>query len=535
MSKNGDSDVDSLAVSDYTAVCATTTAPIVSGTSVVGSDGKFNISIAANGQPVSCYLTNSSGDKAADFLIEDTSNKDLNGNSDRSTTMIPKGNINMDAITFDAATGEVTIPKTAIASSINSTFTAGSVYDPTGNWAISAVDFTLPTGVDSVCASGDNNCNGPPDGQVLYMKRWAGTKTADSSTIYGLQVWDSQSAYTSCGSKIGLSTAQKTDIGVDFSANGSADAEFNFATSATFTDDVLSATSSPTLTDNWKMSTAKLMYNFNPNCAPADVTIGGVTYSNAWKCGPDNSGYYQVSLGGGCTVTSTGKPAEINDWSGMTCNTTTDTHNVSTSECTGTKTVNSASVGVTCRNKWAEVNGSGTVLANGSFHWADMTASDLASGTFCSAIGTGTTALQLATLRCYADYYYRSGLSDEDSICLPRVDMDWSATTAADFIQKDFRPNGMVFFEQFKPFADGTGGSMITRQEHYEGVQLAGGNSWVNCAVIDTGALSIKKISATKLLATYQSSIVTSSTSKPACQAKFTGQKKTFVFYLTAQ
>jgi hypothetical protein len=159
----------------------------------------------------------------------------------------------------------------------------------------------------------------------------------------------------------------------------------------------------------------------------------------------------------------------------------------------------------------------------------------LAAGTNCSAIGTGTAALELATLRCYADYYWRSGLDRYQGACSPRVDMDWSATSAADFIKKDFRPNGMVFFEQFKPFPDGSGGSMVTRQEHYEGVQLAGGNSWVNCAVIETGAFNIKKISANKMLATYQSSEVTSSTSKPACLAKFTGQKKTFVFYLTLQ
>ncbi|MBK7963608.1 MAG: hypothetical protein IPK04_21885 [Bdellovibrionales bacterium] len=60
-----------------------------------------------------------------------------------------------------------------------------------------------------------------------------------------------------------------------------------------------------------------------------------------------------------------------------------------------------------------------------------------------------------------------------------------------------------------------------------------GENSWVSCAVIDTGSLTIKKITDSKVLLVYQSSVVTSSTAKPACLAKFTGKKETFVFYGT--
>jgi len=535
MSKNGDSDVDALAIADYTAACATTSVPILSGTSAVATDGTFSVSIdGASGQPLSCYLVDSTGAKAADFLIENTANKDLNGNSEKSTTITPSGNVNMDAITFDAATGEVIVSSAAIASEVSSTVT-GTVFDPTGLWTIAAVDFTLPSGVRSTCTSAEqsaNTCNGPPDGQAIYLKLWNGVKSADSSTIYGLQVWNSQSGYTACGSKIGLSTAQKAVIGVDFSANGSADAEFSFPTSVTFTDTILGASSSPTLTDNWKMSTAKAQYSFNPNCGPVNVTIGSTAYTNAWRCGPDSSSDYQIGLSGGCTVDSTGKSAEVNDWSGMSCNQSTDADGLKTNVCTGTKTVNSASVAVTCRHSWAVVNSSNVVQPSGDFNWSEMTGGITAT-TDCSAISTATNASRMAQLRCYADYYYRSGLAEYSGACMPRVNMDWSATTDTDFVHKDFRPNQLVFFEQYKPFNDGSGGSMVTREEHYEGVQLAGGTSWVNCAVIETGGLNIKKISDSKLLVTYQSSTVTSSTAKPACMAKFTGKKVTFVFYMT--
>jgi hypothetical protein len=534
-SKNGDSDIDALAVSDYSAVCATTSVPILSATSLVAADGTFNVNIGeAAGQPLSCYLVDSTGTKAADFLIENSANKDLNGNSEKSSTITPTSDISMDTVTFDAATGEVIVPSTAIASEITTTV-SGSVFDPTGAWTISTVDFTLPTGVKSPCSAAEqaaNTCNGPPDGQAIYLKLWTGSKSSDSSAVYGLQVWNSQSGYASCGSRIGLSNAQKALIGIDFSANGSADAEFSFPTSATFTDQVLNASSSPTLTDNWKMSTAKTMYSFNPNCGPVNLTIGSTTYSNAWRCGPDSSGDYQIGLNGGCTVNSTGKSAEVTNWSGMSCSSSTDSNGIKTNVCTGTATVNSASVAVTCKNAWAVVNSSNVVQPSGDFNWSEMTGG-ISANTNCSAISTASEASRMAQARCYADYYWRSGLSQYSGACMPRIDMDWSATTEANFIKKDFRPNQLVFFEQYKPFGDGSGGSMVTRQEHYQGVQLAGGDSWVNCEVIETGGLNIKKINDNKLLVTYQSSEVTSSTAKPACLAKFTGKRETFVFYMS--
>lgn len=536
MSKNGDSDTSALAVSDYTAVCATTSVPILSGTSPVASNGSFSVSITgATGKPMTCYLTNSDGTKVADFLIENSSKKDLNGNSEKLSTITPSGNIAMDSITFDVATGEVIVPGTALAGQITTAVT-GTVFDPTGAWAISAVDFTLPNGVLSPCTAAEqaaHTCNGPPEGQSIYLKLWNGTNSSDSTAMYGLQVWNSQSGYTSCGSKIGLSSAQKTLIGVDFSSNGSADAEFSYPTSVTFTDNVLSASSSPTLTDNWKMSTAKTMYSFNPNCGPVNITIGSSTYSNAWRCGPDSGSLYQVGLSGGCTVDSTGKAAEITDWSGMTCPaTTTNADGIQTNTCTGNKTVSGSTVAVTCKNSWAVVNASNVVQPSSNFNWMDLSGSDIPANTTCSTLPTGTASQRMAQLRCYADYYYRSGLSEYSGACMPRVDMDWSASTDTEFIKKDFRPNQLVFFEQYKPFADGSGGSMLTRQRHYQGVQLAGGTSWVNCEVIETGGLNIKKVSDNKLLVTYQSSEVTSSTAKPACMAKFTGKKQTFVFYM---
>jgi hypothetical protein len=522
-------------LTQYSVSCSTTTAPIRTATGTVNADGSFSINIeGGKNQPMSCFLVDSTGAKAADFLISDSSKKDLNGNSEMTTTAAFKEQAALGSISFDPNSGEVTVPKTNIASSVAATTpSAATVFDPTGSWTISAVDFTVPAGVKAPCAAGNNSCNGPPAGQAIYLKLWKGVMTSDSSDVYGLQVWDDASKFATCGSKIGLTSAIKTQLGVDFSSNGSADSTFSFATSVpNFTDALTSVTGTVSLTNHWEMSTATSQWDIQPNCGPHDVTIGGVTYSNAWVCGPDTSSYYQVQLGGGCKDTSN-NPVEVNDWSGLSCgSTSTNADGIKSLTCSGTKTINGVSKTVSCSNKWAVTNSSYVVQPNANFNWNDLNSSTITSGTTCSSIANGASseALKIAQLQCYSNYYYLSGL-ERANACLPKVDMDWSATTSANFVKvDDIRPQGLVFFEKFNPFPDGSGGTMLTRQEHFEGVQVK--DSWVNCRVIETGGISIKKISDTKLLATYQSSTITTSLTKPACLAKFTGARETFLFYL---
>ena len=399
----------------------------------------------------------------------------------------------------------------------------------------------MPKGVKAPCTGQNGECQGPPDGQQIYLKLWKGIQTSDQSDVYGLQVWQGENSFTTCGSRIGLTSAIKTQLGVDF-RNGASDDVFSFATMvASFNDQISHQTGTVNLTDGWKMDTATLQYNLNPNCGPSDVSVAGVTYSNAWVCGPDNSSYYQVSLGGGCTDTN-GNPVMLQDWSSINnnCNFTSDPNTgIRVNTCSGGATINNQSVSVTCTNKWAvatKSNGNYVVntSSNVNFNWNDLSSAQIPSGTACNDASkfTGATeALKIAQLQCYSQYYYQSGM-ERANACLPRVDMDWSANTAANFALVDkIRPQGLIFFEKFNPFPDGSGGTLMTRQEHYEGVNVDG-NMWVNCRVIETGGLSLKKISATRLLATYQSSRITTSTTKPACRAAFNGERESFMFFL---
>lgn len=530
-------------LTQYDVACATTTTPVTMGTSDVHSDGTFTVDVqGAAGQPMSCYLVDSNGDKAADFLVSDSSKKDLNGNSEQTTAVAFDKSPNLGTITYDPAAGEVTIPSSQIDTFLSTLVpTAATVFDPTGAWTIASVDFALPKGTKGACVStkgGASDCHGPEEGMSIYLKMWKGLVTATNEDIYGLQVWQGQAKYNACGSRIGLTSAIKSSLGVDFSANGSADNVFTFASSVLgFHDNISSLDGDVTLTDNWKMSTATLQHDLMPLCGPHDITAGVNTYSNAWVCGPDSGSKYQAQLGGGCVRNSDGKNVDVRDWTGITCpgGITTDSDGIKSNTCTGTASINGVPTAVTCSNKWAVVDSSYAVQTSpgASFNWNDLSVSKISSGTLCSSIANSgdTNALKIAQLQCYGDYYYRSGMEDA-SACLPKVNLDWSANTPANFEKVDaIRPQGLIFFEKFNIFPDGSGGSMTTRQEHYEGVQVK--DSWVNCSVIEMGSLSFKKITASKLLMTYQSSMITTSTSKPACLGKFDGARETFVFYLT--
>lgn len=522
----------------YTVSCATTTPPIATATAPVNADGTFTMTISALNQPLSCFLVDADGVKAADFLISNSANQDLNGNDELTTTATFTATAALGTINFDANAGEVTIPSTNLAGVLSTVVPdAANVFDPSGTWKIGAVDFTVPAGVKGPCAQGDNDCHGPTSGQNILVKLWHGVKTVGGADFYGLQVWDDPSYATACGNKIGLTNAVKTALGVDFSEHGADDADFTFSTSTTgFTDQADNNTvKAVTLTDFWKMDVAKTLYNIQPLCGPTNATIGGVTYSNAWKCGPDNSAHYQVQLGGGCKVTATNKNVNVMDWSGISCGgATEDGNHVFSSTCTGNASVDGNLTAVTCTNKWAVTNAGNTPQASASFQWNDLSGSEIAQGTACSALPTASEQDKMAQLRCYADYLYQSGFTEKAGLCLPRVNLDWTATTAVDFEKVDsLRPEGLVFFEKFNTSPDGNGGSMLTRQEHYEGVQV--GESWVNCRVIESGGLTIRKVSATKSLAIFQSSQITTSTSKPACLGKFNGARETFMFYLTKQ
>ena len=521
----------------------------------------------------------------------------MNGNGQINSTPAFAADTNLGSIDLNLNSGDATIPAANVASTVVSTAAAaatGTLFDPTGTWNISAVDFSLPHGVRSTCTSAEqqnNTCNGPPEGMKLYLQRLQGTDA--DGTVYGMQVWQDQGGnpkgqMTACGSggvpATGLGSTDKTNAGL-LTVGGTtdtgtalADAAFTFASTVV---DSHAANATATLGNTpstiFQASTAKAQWDMQA-CTTVSVagtgSYVGSTY-NGYKCGPDTTygdardsytgastgGRYQVNLSsGGCVVTSTGASIpnmdwNLVDWQHSTCTTQTDTPatNYITNTCTTHYDISHANTAITCSNASGVFTSTTLATAaptpsgcNGNcqpmFNW-DKVANYANQGQLCNTMAANKTptpdnspGAALAQANCYANYYEQY-ISRNATGCLPKINVDWSATTAANFVKVDFRPSALVFMDKLT-YSDANTASMLTEQNQNQGVQIttSGGSSqWVSCPAIDKGGLSFTKISATKILATYTSNMVTTS-SEPACQgASWNGVKQKFQFYLTKQ
>lgn len=515
----------------------------------IAADGTFSVSITgALNAAVNCSVLDSSGAMVAQFLMKDSSKPDMNGNAQvNDSPTFGSANTKLGNLTVNLDTGDVVIPPAQVVdangNSALATNTVTNPVDPTGSWTIADVDFTKPKGVEGTCAQGAQDCNGPPVGQRIYLNRLQGKSTVDGSTVYGMQVWQDQSggdpkaAMDACGDMTGLTPADATAAKVDLSSYGTKNGAFSFTTS--ITDPHTSGAA--TITNGYQASTATAAWSMQA-CFPKTITSGSKTY-NTFVCGPDTAGAsspgnrYQASLGGGCTDSTTGAAINNIDWSQVTswtsCSNTPGTPTgFYTNTCSATY---KGTQSITCTNSFGVFNDAALTTPSASsgggnppyFNFGGV-ATLMTQGQTCSTVSDS-----LTQANCYAQYYqnYLQGATG----CLPQVQTDWSATTAAGFVHVDFRPQSLVFMEKLN-YSDSNSAGMLTEQTQNRGVQVqdsSGNSSFVSCGVVQKGGLSFKKISDTKLLATYTSSMINTSTDKPACVgASWNGQKQKFIFYL---
>ncbi|MGK5083407.1 hypothetical protein WDW37_08870 [Bdellovibrionota bacterium FG-1] len=550
---------------DYTAYslqCATSDVPPVLVSGTIGSDGKFNIAIAGGGgKALNCNVLDATGAVAAALMLSDSAKTDMNGNPQvNGSPAFKAGTTTLGDITLDLTTGDATVPAAqpvdeSGASAVISGAAAlagGTPFDPTGTWKITAYDGTLPTGVTSTCPAqvpgqqNNSGCNGPPADMNLYLNRLQGTNVSDSSTVYGLQMWQDSSAanapidsFTACGEMTGLAAADLAKAGVDLSSYGAKSGGFTFP--ATIADPYAGSTA--TITEGYKLSTAKAQFTMQ-NCV-------NKTYSGkpVFVCGPDTAGNgspggrYQASLGGGC-VNAAGTAVDLgNNWSLVTWGSCTSVATpgltgFTTSSCAGTY----SGAAITCTNASGVFNDVDLATSpalqtdqqghtwGAAFNFSGV-APAMTQGQLCSVVTDG-----LTKANCYA-MYYEQHIGHGASGCLPRVDMDWTATDPAKFATTNFRPQSLVFMDKLT-YSDANTASMLTEQFQHEGVQVQNSsrqNTWVNCAVVEKGGMSFTKVSDTKILATYVSSTTTSTLDQPACVATYGSAKSKFVFYLIKQ
>ncbi len=531
-------------------VCTTMTNPPTTAKAAVNADGSFNISITGGvNQPMNCNLVDSSGNLLAAIVSSDSTHTDMGGNPTTQSTMAYSASANLGAISYDPATGKASVPVANIQSSLAPAPAAASVYDPTGEWTIAAVPFAVPTGYSALCSQDSQNCNGPPAGQKIALQQFKGVQISGGASVIGLQIWQGgNAAKLACGASVTGMADGGASVGVDFSGLGAQSAGFTYATTVNF------GGGDHTLTNNYEfVADAVSEYPTQNGCASQMISIGG-TSSPGWVChalAVDNSTtLYQASGGGGCVVTSTGVPVQMNGINPPNGSfTTTDLGGgYSLQSNSGNVTINNVSTNVTCTNIMGIFADSGlttpVVYDSGNtatqFDWAHIT--QINAGKHCSNSDTGGnpfTALQAA--QCYAQYFQQN-VGDHSTACLKRVDTDWSASTVnqvngVGFLHIGTNPRSLVAFNEFHPDPSGQGGAMRMEQNQIQGVQSASGQGYTACNTFEVDEFTYKKIDENTLLAGYQSTTITTDAGIPDCVANFgtagNGSVQKFMFLLT--
>ena len=165
--------------------CLTSDIPPVEVHGAVKADGSFKINLAsAAGKALTCNILDASSAVVASLELQNSAATDMSGNPQvNGAPAFGAGNALLGNVTLDLKSGIASVPQSQITGAALVSGITGTPFDPTGNWQIADVDFTLPSGVGGTCAQGDNNCNGPPAGALLYFNRLQSVNVSDSSTV----------------------------------------------------------------------------------------------------------------------------------------------------------------------------------------------------------------------------------------------------------------------------------------------------------------------------------------------------------------
>ncbi|NBX17973.1 MAG: hypothetical protein EBR09_11465 [Proteobacteria bacterium] len=373
-----------LSPQDLKVYCVSFAFPPKAGNGNVDANGAFSLNIEANDVAVGCFILNGTA-TVASMVFEDTAGTNVDGAAKSDSRLAFSGSTNMGTINVDTATGKAKVNVAGFKAQTK-TF-GGNGFDFTGTWKIKASD-NIPTGyvtaqTESACAfmnqggggSGGAGaqlnpqsgtpptpeqieaCQGPRVDEKIYFKRIAGKKMADNSDAFAMAVWKSKAAFEACGSKIGFDiNLAKTKTGVDFTSSGLENGPFSWT---------------PGWEKGWKFSGATTQER--PKCKPAKINVSG-TEVEFMKCSgnfvdsstktvvtPNIARIDLNTRDSGCRDGS-GKPAQIQDWSTITWNSSTTPCvpklNGLVEECTHTGSY--AGGTVTCKNTGGFVNASNT-------------------------------------------------------------------------------------------------------------------------------------------------------------------------------
>ncbi len=555
-------DTGSVALADLKIYCVTFSSPPVAGEGAIDGEGNFALTLAAAQQAVGCFILK--GDEQLGTLVfKDPSKKSMSGSAKTSQREAFSGDTNLGEITLDLATGEAVVDVSQITTT-KDTATANAAdqaYDFTGTYAIRAADFAMPTGYTTACPAGsrDNRdpnaerCEGPEDGENIWIKRLAGTFTDGGAPAYGIMIWQSENAFNQCGSVLGTTYDDlRTTAGVDLSGSGVNEGQFTFIQG---------------WEDGWKSPDARLKWS---QTKMERGEIGGYKgnkqyFSKYRTCTWNNelnrpdcpetpaNGYsfWVQSDETGCKVD--GKPFQLNDWRDMRCESENLEGGLKKNTCTKTtednKTVSCVNISghflendtplTPSQNAHIEVRhpedfvvyGQGPVCRKSGQQdsqprWDDREQRcvdntwTLIPGQLCSEMtGDGSDSFRLAQLRCYADGYWE--LAEQVNGCTRRINTNWNAATPEEFLQDNgpAKPENQFIFEGFE-YDSPTSGSFRGTERRFEGIKV--GDNWDDCEVIENMTFSMRRTTPDSAdLVVEMISEYRNVSSKPACVAHF--------------
>ncbi|RYZ53911.1 MAG: hypothetical protein EOP07_16990 [Proteobacteria bacterium] len=567
------------AITDLSVYCVTFSLPPVAGTGAVSAEGKFSVTLNAAGASVGCFILDSAKSILGTMVFEDSAKKDLNGEPKSADRFALEGGASdLGAITFNLSTGKAKVDVAKIVGKVKDTTVAlTDAYDFSGNYVFEASGQKAPEGYANLCtaaeqeASHNNNnnsaqgkrCDGPSLNMPIYFKRLNGVVPGTTKPIFGMALWASKSLDNLCGNKLGISYADGISHGIDLSNSGVGEGDFTW---------------DPNLADGWKSPAARaknslLKQESVDNFKGFPGTKQFFHQYHTFTCNPGSpcSEGAATSAAGfqfnantketGCRNVATGKSVQVNDWSGMQCETTQLNGGLNKNTCK--KTYEGAEVacvnigGTFLANETPIANavtrfpGDYVVLAQGSYcDYNNNNAFDgnesplwnndeqscnagtpITEGQLCSSINASAEGGQLAQLRCYAEGR-KGGDGDFDS-CQREVRTNWNAKTAAEFVQGKSKPKGQFAFELFD-YDSATSGSLRGEERDYRGIQV--GDNFTDCEIVNVFSLSIKKIDGSNDLYGEMIQNETNVSPKPACIANFPASAPTkYMFKLVKQ
>ena len=230
-------------VTDYSVRCVAFDDAATSCSSDISSDGSFSCSPLPVDTGFGCFVLNSSNTVAATLEFVDTSNAWDNATT---SSVALKSSVALGTVTLNPTTGKATVAISAIESATSDTAAAITVTDLNNtSWNLSCIQ-SGNTLMDAACEAFLEG------GQEVFFRII--TAEAGSTTMYGMGVWASQTAFQNCGS-IDMTDSMKSGIETE---EGSSFSFTSVDTASAFTADHSSSGTCPTWDGNTPTETNDL-------------------------------------------------------------------------------------------------------------------------------------------------------------------------------------------------------------------------------------------------------------------------------------